>query len=61
MRTLTETEVEEVSGGILPVVAFAASVAGHMTGFSGVAGWAASSIGVVASSFALGAYLDEDS
>ena len=61
MRTLTDQEIEEVSGGFLPVIAFAASLAGHMTGFGGVAGWAASSIGLIASSAGLAAYMHEDS
>lgn len=61
MRTLTEQEIEEVSGGFLPVVAFAASVAGHVTGFSGVASWAASSVGLIASTYGFAAYMHEDS
>lgn len=59
MRELTEAEVEEVSGGIVPVIAFGASLAAHMSGFGGVAGWAISSVSLIASSYSLAQYAHE--
>lgn len=58
MRELTIEETEEVGGGILPVVGFAVAVVGHMMGFSGVAGWAVSSIGLITSTVGLAYYFD---
>jgi len=50
--------MEEVSGGFLPLVAFALSFAGHLAGFSGPATWAISSAGLILSSVGLAMYLD---
>ena len=58
MRELTAQEIEEVSGGFLPLVAFALSFAGHLAGFSGPITWAISSAGLIASTFAAAVYVD---
>ena len=58
MRELNAQEVEEVSGGFLPLVAFGLSFAGHLAGFSGPVTWALSSAGLLASTFAAAAYLN---
>jgi lactobin A/cerein 7B family class IIb bacteriocin len=56
MRELTSDELEQLSGGVVPVIAFGAALAGHMSGFSGVAGWAISSVGLVTASYGLAEY-----
>lgn len=58
MRELNAQEMEEVSGGFLPLVAFALSFAGHVAGFSGPLTWAISSAGLILSSVGLAMYLD---
>ena len=58
MRELTAQEMEEVSGGFLPLVGFALSLAGHVAGFSGPITWAISSLGLIASTIGAAMYLD---
>ncbi len=58
MRELNAQEMEEVSGGILPLIAFGLSLAGHLAGFSGPATWAISSAGLILSSVGLAMWLD---
>ena len=58
MRELNAQEIDEVSGGFLPVVAFAISLGGHLAGFSGPITWGLSSAGLVLSSFGFAAWLD---
>lgn len=57
MRELNAQEMEEVSGGFLPLVAFALSFAGHMAGFSGPLTWALSSAGLIASAYGAAMYM----
>lgn len=57
MRELTDQEMQDSAGGILPVIGFAASLAGHAAGFSGVATWAVSSVGLITSTIGLADYL----
>ena len=57
MRELNAQEMEEVSGGFLPLVAFALSFAGHIAGFSGPATWAISSAGLIASAYGAAMYM----
>ncbi len=58
MRELNTQEIDEVSGGFLPVVAFALSLGGHLAGFSGPITWALSSAGLILSTFGAAAWLD---
>ncbi len=58
MRELNAQEIEEVSGGFLPLVAFGLSFAGHIAGFSGPLAWAISSAGLIASTIGAAMYLD---
>lgn len=56
MRELTDGELDKVSGGAIPVIAFGAALAGHLSGFSGAAGWAISSVGLITASYGLAEY-----
>ena len=58
MRELNTQEMEEVSGGVLPLIAVAISFAGHVAGFSGPATWAISSIGLILSTYSAAVYVD---
>ncbi|MCZ6643193.1 MAG: class IIb bacteriocin, lactobin A/cerein 7B family [Gammaproteobacteria bacterium] len=58
MRELNAQEIEEVSGGFLPLVAFGLSFAGHLAGFSGPITWAISSAGLILSTIGAAMYFD---
>ena len=58
MQELTAEEMDQASGGFLPVVGFALSLAGHVSGFTSVTSWAISSGGLILGSYSLAAYLD---
>jgi hypothetical protein len=57
MRELTETEIDEVSGGFLPIFGFGVALAGKALGSAGVYGWAISSASLILSSYSFGEYL----
>ncbi len=56
MRLLTQQEINQVGGGFVPVVLFGAALVSKAVGGGGLAGWAASSIGLVGSTYYMGAY-----
>jgi len=47
MRTLTVQEMDQTSGGILPLIGVALALAGKVSGSAGVAGWAIGSASLV--------------
>ena len=57
MRELNQQEMDEASGGIVPLIGFAVALAGHLSGFTGVTTWAISSIGLIAGTFGAAQYL----
>jgi hypothetical protein len=59
MRELSDAEIDEVQGGIAPVIGFGVALASHASGFSGVAGWALSSIGLIGATYGLAEYLHQ--
>ena len=56
MRELTADELDEVSGGILPLVGFGLALAGKVMGSTGVAGWAVGSASLVLGSYSMAEY-----
>ena len=54
---LNDAELEQAGGGVLPLVGLALSVAGKVSGSSGVIGWAISSTSVIVSTFEAAKYL----
>ena len=59
MRELTFDDMDQASGGILPVIGFALAVAGKVGGGGGAVGWAIGSASLVLASYELAKYLDE--
>ena len=57
MRELNTEEMDEVSGGVLPIIAWGLAIAGHAAGFSGPVTWAISSAGLVASTYAAAEFM----
>lgn len=57
MQELTQEEMSESAGGVVPVVGFVVAVAGHAAGFSGVGTWALSSASLITASYGLAEYL----
>ena len=57
MRELTVQEMDQASGGILPLIGLAIAVAGKVGGSAGVVGWAVGSAGLVLASFEAASYL----
>ncbi len=58
MRELTYDDMEQASGGILPVIGFGLALAGKLGGGGGVVSWAVSSASLVVASYELAKYLD---
>lgn len=58
MRTLTVQEMDQASGGVLPVVGLALALAGKLAGSGGVAGWAIGSASLVLATYEGAKYLD---
>ena len=58
MRTLTEQEMDQASGGILPLIAFALALVGKAAGSAGVTGWAVGSASLVLATYEGAKYLD---
>lgn len=56
MRALTEREVEQVSGGIVPVVLFGAALVSKVAGGGGLVAWAASSVGLIGATYYMAEY-----
>ena len=56
MRELTETEIDEVSGGFLPIIGFGLALAGKALGSAGVYGWIVGSASLILGSYSMGAY-----
>ena len=57
MRELTETEIESVYGGVLPLIGFGLALASKALGSAGVFGWAINSAGLIVASYSLGDYM----
>ncbi len=57
MHELSQQELEQAGGGILPVVGFGLALAGKVAGSSGVATWAVSSAGLILSTYEAAKYL----
>ena len=57
MRELTSEEMDATSGGVVPLIGFGAALVGKALGGGGVAGWAASSVGLITASYGLAEYL----
>jgi lactobin A/cerein 7B family class IIb bacteriocin len=57
MRELTETEIDSVNGGILPLIGFGLALAGKAFSSAGVFGWAVNSAGLILASYSLGDYM----
>ena len=57
MRELTVQEMDQASGGILPLLGFVIAVAGKVAGTGTATGWAISSAGVLLGSYQLADYL----
>ena len=51
MRTLTVQEMDQTSGGILPLIGFALALAGKVAGSAGVTTWAVGSASLVLATF----------
>ena len=58
MRALTVQEMDQASGGILPLIGFGLALAGKLTGSAGVASWAVGSASLVVATFEGAKYLD---
>ena len=56
MRELTQNEIEQVNGGVVPVIGFAAALGGHLLS-RGLLSWAASSTGLVTGTYGLMEYM----
>ena len=54
---LTDEELQQAGGGILPVIGFGLALAGKASGSAGVVGWAISSSSLVLASYELAGYL----
>ncbi len=59
MRELTQEEINQVDGGILPLIAFGLALGGKLTA-TGLAGWAFGSAGLVLSTYMAAAYLSDN-
>ena len=57
VQELTYDELDQASGGFLPVIGFALSLAGHVAGSTGPVTWAISSGGLIVGSWSLAEYL----
>ncbi len=58
MRELTVQEMDQASGGILPLIGFAIALVSKVTGSTGVA-WAVSSAGLILGTFEAAKYLGD--
>lgn len=58
MRTLSAQEMDQTSGGILPLIGFGLALAGKLAGSAGVAGWAVGSASLVLATYEGANYLD---
>ena len=47
MRELTKNEMDQASGGFLPLVGFGLALLGKVTGSTGVLGWAVGSTSLI--------------
>ncbi len=59
MRELNQQEMDEASGGIVPLIGFAVALAGHLSGVTGVTTWAISSVGLIAGTYSAAQYLHD--
>ena len=59
MQDLSEQEIEEVSGGILPLIGFGLALAGKVIGSAGVGGWAVGSASLILGSYAAAVWLGD--
>ena len=57
MQELTVQELDQASGGILPLIGFAIALVSKVGGSTGVVGWAASSAGLVLATYEGAKYL----
>ncbi len=57
MRELTVQEMDQTSGGILPLIGFAVALVSKVGGSAGVVTWAASSAGLVLATYQAAKYL----
>lgn len=56
IRELSRDEIDNVSGGIAPLILFGAAVVGKLTATS-FAGWASASVGLVGSTYYAAKYM----
>ncbi len=54
---LTDDEMQQAGGGILPVIGFGLALAGKASGSAGVVGWAIGSASLIVASYDLAGYL----
>ena len=59
MQELTEQEIEEVTGGILPLIGFGLALGGKVIGSAGVGGWALSSASLILAAYSAGVWLGD--
>lgn len=58
MRELTQDEIKQVDGGVLPLIAFGVALGGKLTATS-LAGWAFGSAGLIIGTYEAAKYLAE--
>lgn len=58
MHELNQQDLDNTSGGILPLVGFGLALAGKAAGSTGVVTWAVSSAGLILSTYEAAKYLD---
>ncbi len=56
---LTDEEMDQASGGILPVIGFGLALAGKASGSAGVIGWAIGSASLIVASYDLARFLNQ--
>ena len=59
MRELTVQEMDQASGGILPLIGFGLALAGKLAGSSGVVTWGISSASLILGTYGAAAWLDD--
>ncbi len=57
MQELNVHEMDQASGGILPLIGFALALVSKVGGSTGVVGWAAGSAGLILGTFEAAKYL----
>ena len=59
MRELSQDEIEQVDGGVLPLIGFGIALGGKLTATSGLASWAFGSAGLIYATYGAAEYLSK--